>query len=372
MTRALERGERLVVATPQQGQAPRDRGAGRALTDCRWSRPATLGLPEPEETGVTFEENAALKAVAAATASGLPALADDSGLAVEALGGAPGIYSARWAGPDKDFAAAMASVEEKLQRARRDSPGQRKAHFVAVLCPRFSRRQRRICSAARSTGSSPCRRAGGTASATIRSSFPTATTSPSARWRRHDEARRCRIAPAPSPSSPMRGCRHERRARTSPSMCTGRSARRSAPIATSTPTSATSRRTRRATPPPSPARSPTTADRAPGRTVSSIFLGGGTPSLMEPATVGAILDADRRALDGRAGRRDHARGQSVQRRGGALPRLPRRRRQPRLARRPGAQRQRPPPPRPPARRRRRARAAIETGARHLSAPRPST
>lgn len=86
------------------------------------------GLPEPEETGDSFEANAALKARAAATASGLPALADDSGLVVPALGGAPGIYSARWAGPTKDFAAAMRRVETLLG----DNPD-RRAFFVAVL-----------------------------------------------------------------------------------------------------------------------------------------------------------------------------------------------------------------------------------------------
>lgn len=93
-----------------------------------------IDLPEPEETGTTFEENARLKALAAATASGLPALADDSGLAVEALGGDPGIYSARWAGPDRDFAQAMRNVEEKLQQAGANSPEARGAKFVAALC----------------------------------------------------------------------------------------------------------------------------------------------------------------------------------------------------------------------------------------------
>ncbi len=87
----------------------------------------TLGLPEPEETGATFEDNAALKACAATSTSGLPALADDSGLVVPALGGAPGIYSARWAGPGKNFMAAMARVQREL--GDRD----RSAHFVAVL-----------------------------------------------------------------------------------------------------------------------------------------------------------------------------------------------------------------------------------------------
>lgn len=86
-----------------------------------------LGLPEPEETGDSFEANAALKARAATDASGLPALADDSGLVVPALGGAPGIYSARWAGPTKDFSAAMARLQREL--GDRD----RSAYFVAVL-----------------------------------------------------------------------------------------------------------------------------------------------------------------------------------------------------------------------------------------------
>lgn len=87
-----------------------------------------LGLPEPEETGTTFEANAELKALAATRASGRPALADDSGLCVVALGGEPGIYSARWAGPTKDFGMAMKKVEERLGGA-----GDRRAFFVAAL-----------------------------------------------------------------------------------------------------------------------------------------------------------------------------------------------------------------------------------------------
>jgi len=88
----------------------------------------TLGLPEPEETGASFEANARLKASAAADASGLPALADDSGLVVPALGGEPGIYSARWAGPRRDFSIAMRTVEDRLQ-----GKSDRSAHFVAAL-----------------------------------------------------------------------------------------------------------------------------------------------------------------------------------------------------------------------------------------------
>ncbi len=89
---------------------------------------AALGLAEPEETAASFAGNARLKAEAAAAASGLPALADDSGLCVSGLGGAPGIYSARWAGPAKDFALAMRRVEQALGE-RPD----RRAHFVCAL-----------------------------------------------------------------------------------------------------------------------------------------------------------------------------------------------------------------------------------------------
>ena len=89
-----------------------------------------LGLAEPEETGATFVENAELKARAAATASGMVALSDDSGLCVAGLQGAPGIYSARWAGPDKDFAVAMARVEKELEN---NGATDRRAHFVCAL-----------------------------------------------------------------------------------------------------------------------------------------------------------------------------------------------------------------------------------------------
>ena len=89
---------------------------------------AALGLAEPEETGTTFAANAVLKARAAADAAKLPALADDSGLAVVALDGAPGIYSARWAGPKKDFSLAMRKVEDALK-----GKSDRRAKFVAAL-----------------------------------------------------------------------------------------------------------------------------------------------------------------------------------------------------------------------------------------------
>jgi XTP/dITP diphosphohydrolase len=88
----------------------------------------SLGLPEPEETGDTFIANAELKALAASLATGLPALADDSGLCVDVLGGAPGIYSARWAGETKDFEKAMALVNESM-----GNEGPRSAHFICAL-----------------------------------------------------------------------------------------------------------------------------------------------------------------------------------------------------------------------------------------------
>jgi XTP/dITP diphosphohydrolase len=89
---------------------------------------------EPEETGETFVANARIKAVAAAQAAQLPAFADDSGLVVDALDGAPGIFSARWAGEGKDFNAAMTRIERLLQERGAKEPAQRKAHFVSALC----------------------------------------------------------------------------------------------------------------------------------------------------------------------------------------------------------------------------------------------
>ena len=113
MSRKFNAKDRLVIASHNSGKV-------REITDLlqplgiQIIGAADLGLIEPEETGQTFIENAVLKAELAAQASGLPALADDSGLVVNALGGAPGIYSARWAGPDKDFTHAMRRVSEAL------------------------------------------------------------------------------------------------------------------------------------------------------------------------------------------------------------------------------------------------------------------
>jgi XTP/dITP diphosphohydrolase len=93
-----------------------------------------LGLGEPDETGDTFCANARIKAVAAAKSARLPAFADDSGLAVDALDGAPGIFSARWAGENKDFNAAMTRIERLLRERGATQPAQRRAHFVSALC----------------------------------------------------------------------------------------------------------------------------------------------------------------------------------------------------------------------------------------------
>lgn len=93
-----------------------------------------LKLAEPEETGMSFRDNARIKADAAAKATGMPAFADDSGLAVDALDGAPGIYSARWAGPGRNFQQAMETIEEKLRQRGAAAPERRKAQFVSALC----------------------------------------------------------------------------------------------------------------------------------------------------------------------------------------------------------------------------------------------
>ena len=123
----LARGSRLVVASHNPGKL-REIEALVAPLGFVTVGAAGLGLPEPEETGATFAENALIKAHAAAQHAQLPALADDSGLCVAALDGAPGIYSARWAGPAKDFRSAMARVERELA----GNPD-RRAWFVCVL-----------------------------------------------------------------------------------------------------------------------------------------------------------------------------------------------------------------------------------------------
>ena len=120
-------GGRLVIASHNAGKV-REIGDLLRPFGADAVSAGELGLPEPEETGITFRENAEIKARAAAEGARLPALADDSGLVVPALGGAPGIASARWGGPERDFALAMRLVEDAL--AGSDDRG---AHFVCAL-----------------------------------------------------------------------------------------------------------------------------------------------------------------------------------------------------------------------------------------------
>ncbi len=125
--RPFKSGEKLVLATHNQGKY-RENAALLAPFGLEVLSAGDLGLPEPEETGATFEENAVLKARAACDATGLPAIADDSGLAVTALGGQPGIHTARWAGPERDFFLAMKRVHDELG----DNPD-RSGFFVCNL-----------------------------------------------------------------------------------------------------------------------------------------------------------------------------------------------------------------------------------------------
>src|SRR6201746_1694122 len=124
---------KLVIATHNPGQLAEmtDRLAPHGCGAIWAGEP---GLGEPDETGDSFRANARIKAMAAAAAAQLPAFADDPGVAVEALDGAPGIFSARWAGETKDFTAAMTRIERLLQERGAGSPAQRKAHFVSALC----------------------------------------------------------------------------------------------------------------------------------------------------------------------------------------------------------------------------------------------
>ncbi len=124
---------RLVIATHNAGKLAEMREL-LAPYGIEATSAGELGLTEPDETGMSFRDNARIKAQAAAKASGLPAFADDSGLAVDALDGEPGIHSARWAGADRNFRRAMETIEEKLRARGATRTQQRKAHFVSALC----------------------------------------------------------------------------------------------------------------------------------------------------------------------------------------------------------------------------------------------
>lgn len=129
--RKIEHGSKLVIATHNTGKAKEISSLLSPFQIQTYSA-KELNLPEPEETGSSFYENAKIKAMAAALQSGLPSLADDSGFCINALNGDPGIYSARWAGPNKDYAMAMQTMHEKLEGFQ-----DRSCYFVSVLCLAF-------------------------------------------------------------------------------------------------------------------------------------------------------------------------------------------------------------------------------------------
>ena len=128
-------GRKIVVASHNKGKLAEIAGLIGPF-GLKAKSAAEYGLPEPAETGTTFEENAFIKAFAAASATGLPALSDDSGLVVDALGGAPGVYTADWAetGEGRDFVMAMRKVEHLLQEERATTPDRRTGRFVSVIC----------------------------------------------------------------------------------------------------------------------------------------------------------------------------------------------------------------------------------------------
>jgi XTP/dITP diphosphohydrolase len=129
MALELKRGDRLLIASHNEGKV-RELAELFAPYGIGCVSAASLDLPEPEESGATFAENAKLKAEAAATAAGMLALSDDSGLEVAALDGAPGIHSARWGGPDRDFSLAMARVHRELEAS---GVTDARANFICAL-----------------------------------------------------------------------------------------------------------------------------------------------------------------------------------------------------------------------------------------------
>lgn len=131
--RSLTSDLRLVIATHNPGKLREMRELLEPY-GIEAQSAGELGLPEPDETGTTFAANARIKAEAAAKATGKVAFADDSGLVIDALDGKPGIHSARWAGPEKDFRAAMNTIQTLLIERGAKTPDARRAHFVAALC----------------------------------------------------------------------------------------------------------------------------------------------------------------------------------------------------------------------------------------------
>lgn len=132
MSRKLS-GERILIATHNAGKLEEFAALLKPYGISAVSS-GELGLAEPEETGTSFVENARIKAQAAMTASGLITVSDDSGLCVDALGGAPGVYTADWAGPARDWMMAMARVNDELSAHGAVDPASRRAEFACTLC----------------------------------------------------------------------------------------------------------------------------------------------------------------------------------------------------------------------------------------------
>ena len=261
---------------------------------------ANSASAEPEETGETFRANAAIKAIAAAKAAQLPAFADDSGLVVDALDGAPGIYSARWAGEAKDFMAAMSRIERLLQERGATTPDKRKAHFVSALCVAWpdghleeveARADGTLVWPPRGTagfGYDPAFLPDGHARTfgemtSIEKARPAAArprpVAPGARLRQTGGDLPWLAPNAITRSKAFGVYVHWPFCLSKCPYCDFNSHVRHAPIDEERFARAFAREIE------------TTAARAPERTVTSIFLGGGTPSLMQPQTVGAILDS---------------------------------------------------------------------------------
>ena len=321
---------------------------------------AEFGLPEPDETGTTFEENAYIKAHAAAVATGLPALSDDSGMCADALDGAArrlhgelGGDAGRQARFRHRHAEGRGSVAARRARSSRSIAP---ARFVAVICLAWPDGDAEYYRGeVEGTLVWPPRGALGFGYDPVflpdgyDKTFGEMTAEQKHGWK-PGEPTRCRTGPAPSRNSPARGwARHERRREPGFGVyvhwpfcaakcpyCDFNSHVRHQPVDQERFAAAFA------------AELATMRARTGPREVTSIFLGGGTPSLMKPETVGAVLDAVAKNWTRARWRRDHAGGQPVLGRGVALPRLPRGRRQPRLARRAGAQRPRPQIPRPAA------------------------
>ncbi len=296
--------KKIVVATHNKGKLAEIREL-LAPYGMEATSVGELGLPEPAETGETFEENAYTKAFAAASATGLPALSDDSGLVVDALGGRPGVHTADWAekpdGSGRDFMMAMQLVEDELQKIGAKSPESRTGRFVAVLCmawpdghAEYFRGEVDGHAGVAAARHARLRLRSGVQAGRLRSHL-----------RRDGIGRKARLGGRPRRSRPVaprpriRAVRHrhagaEMSADTSPGFgvyvhwpfcaakcpyCDFNSHVRHQPVDQERFASAFAREMA------------TMRARTGPREVTSIFLGGGTPSLMKPETVGAVLDA---------------------------------------------------------------------------------